>query len=150
MKIFKFVITIIFLSIFEVSYSQTSNEKFMISNIDSMYIKGDTIHCYLQNLSSDDIMVSVALEKKIDSEWIDIIEDVLDITNDGLYKRKMAMTIAPESQQTLSTAINDVVVKKINAGIFRFKFYIIECNKEKTKYFRHSTEFKIGRVESVK
>ena len=113
-----------------------------------MYIKGDTIHCYLQNLSSDDIMVSVALEKKIDSEWIDIIEDVLDITNDGLYKRKMAMTIAPESQQTLSTAINDVVVKKINAGIFRFKFYIIECNKEKTKYFRHSTEFKIGRVES--
>ena len=64
MKIFKFVITIIFLSIFEVSYSQTSNEKFIISNIDSMYIKGDTIHCYLQNLSSDDIMVSVALEKK--------------------------------------------------------------------------------------
>ena len=112
MKIFKLVITIILLSIFEVSYSQTSNEKFIISNIDSMYSKGDTIDCYLQNLSSDDIMVSVALEKKADSEWIDIIEDVLDITNNGLYKRKKAMIIESGSQKQISTAITDIVMKK--------------------------------------
>ena len=143
MKIFKFVITIIFLSIFEVSYSQTSNEKFIISNIDSMYSKGDTIDCYLQNLSSDDIMVSVALEKKADSEWIDIIEDVLDITNNGLYKRKKAMIIESGSQKQISTAITDIVMKKINAGIFRFKFYIIECNKERMKYYRYSKEFRV-------
>ena len=88
-------------------------------------------------------MVSVALEKKADSEWIEIIEDVLDITNDGLYKRKIAMTIDSGSQKNISTAITDIVMKTINAGIFRFKFYIIECNKERVKYYRYSKEFKV-------